>query len=161
MNTGADLNAPTSETAVPLQDPTKLDELIRAMTTLHDDLPKFRRAARKAWKGTVAAVVVGVAAIVIGLGAITIGLTNRTDVHELDRIKEENTVTMCFALNDLIVDIREALVNSLVLLAKDPNNLTEREQQIVAAYTAQVEKELVLIDCSEEGIEALRERYAR
>lgn len=149
------------EPIVPLQDPQKLDELIQAMRALHADLPLFQKTVNRAWKGTVSALAASFAAIVVGIGALVVGLTNRSNVASLDAVKTENVVTVCGAINDLILDIRDANADAVVVVARDPENLTELEQERLEQYISKLEAGLRLFDCSDEGLEELRQRYAR
>lgn len=133
---------------MPLEQATsqQVEEMILLMRELIEELPDHKRRLKYALRGTVASIII---ALSVGLMAIV----NYTAAQNAEEEVHEREVAICLQQNDFLERLRPALVDSLKTLAKDPANLTEREQAIVDAYTANLEEDLPNRDCSPEGID--------
>jgi hypothetical protein len=152
---------------MPLSEPERQVEardLITHIDQLQDELAVHRRmiasqGRRVNWvrRGMLAALVVAVLGVAVGAaGAIT-----ANDVSEqtaaIREVRETSRVGACIQANVLIAQTRAALKASLLALAPDPANLTERQQQLIDAYNASVDLQLPFRDCTPAGIDAYYE----
>lgn len=65
----------------------------------------------------------------------------------------DDQYSACVQFNVSRAGVRTALKESLLTLAVDRNNLTEREKRLTDSYNATVDRELPYRDCSAPGIE--------
>ncbi len=96
-------------------------------------------------------------AVLLTLTTVKLNLDTRDSADRREADQAEARVSACVQSNVSTQKTREALVQSILALAADPEHLTPEQQAIADRYRARVDAALPYRDCDAKGISAYYE----